>query len=136
VYLRSQLSLEKRKGLFRKFQESLDSLNQDTGIGLCVCQNLIDLMHGEIVLDEKYESGMVGFPGSRFAIKLNTPALVLDSINLEKSDSLIRTKPASPRMIVFLSVINHLLSYLRNCLSCSWTTTCFFGNCPLDPFES
>jgi nitrogen-specific signal transduction histidine kinase len=79
--------LEKRKGLFRKFQESLDSLNQGTGIGLCVCQNLIDLMHGEIVLAEKYESGMVGFPGSRFVIKLNTPAIVLDSINLEKSDS-------------------------------------------------
>jgi signal transduction histidine kinase/CheY-like chemotaxis protein len=80
------IPLEKRKGLFCKFQESLDSLNQGTGIGLCVCQNLIDLMHGEIVLDEKYESGMEGFPGSRFVIKLNTPAIVLDSIDLETND--------------------------------------------------
>jgi signal transduction histidine kinase/CheY-like chemotaxis protein len=81
------IPLEKRKRLFRKFQESLDSLNQGTGIGLCVCQNLIDLMHGEIVLDEKYESGMEGSPGSRFVIKLNTPAVLMDSIDLETNES-------------------------------------------------
>ncbi len=42
----------KRKTLFSKFQESLDSLNQGTGIGLCLCKDLISLMEGEIWLDE------------------------------------------------------------------------------------
>jgi signal transduction histidine kinase/CheY-like chemotaxis protein len=81
------IPLEKRKRLFCKFQESLDSLNQGTGIGLCVCQNLIDLMHGEITLDEHYESGIEGSPGSRFVIKLNTLAIQLDSDDLETDES-------------------------------------------------
>jgi CheY-like chemotaxis protein len=85
------IPLEKRQRLFRKFQESLDSLNQGTGIGLCVCQNLIDLMHGEIALDDKYESGMEGSPGSRFIIKLNTPVVLLDAADLETNDSFIGT---------------------------------------------
>jgi signal transduction histidine kinase/CheY-like chemotaxis protein len=80
------IPLGKRKRLFCKFQESLDSLNQGTGIGLCVCQNLIDLMQGEITLDEKYVSGMEGCPGSRFIIKLNTPVVLLDSIDLETNE--------------------------------------------------
>jgi signal transduction histidine kinase/CheY-like chemotaxis protein len=78
---------EKRTRLFCKFQESLDSLNQGTGIGLCVCQNLIDLMHGEITLDENYESGIEGSSGSRFVIKLKTLAIQLDSVDLETDES-------------------------------------------------
>jgi signal transduction histidine kinase len=34
----------KRGKLFEKFQESLDSTNQGTGIGLCVCKHLVELM--------------------------------------------------------------------------------------------
>jgi signal transduction histidine kinase len=34
----------KRGKLFEKFQESLDSQNQGTGIGLCVCKHLVELM--------------------------------------------------------------------------------------------
>jgi signal transduction histidine kinase/CheY-like chemotaxis protein len=77
---------EKRKRLFFKFQESLDSLNQGTGIGLSVCETLVDLMQGEIKLDEKYESGTEGCPGSRFIIKLDTPAILSDSIDLETNE--------------------------------------------------
>jgi signal transduction histidine kinase len=33
-----------RKILFSRFQESLDSLNQGTGIELCLCKGLIGLM--------------------------------------------------------------------------------------------
>jgi signal transduction histidine kinase/CheY-like chemotaxis protein len=77
---------KKRKRLFSKFQESLDSLNQGSGIGLFVCETLVDLMEGGIALDEKYESGMEGYPGSCFVIKLNTPAIVLDSIDIMLSD--------------------------------------------------
>jgi signal transduction histidine kinase len=69
----------KRKILFSKFQESLDSLNQGTGIGLCLCKNLIGLMEGEMWLDESYHSGVENCPGTRFVINLNVPPLELDS---------------------------------------------------------
>jgi signal transduction histidine kinase/ActR/RegA family two-component response regulator len=73
----------KRKILFSKFQESLDSLNQGTGIGLCLCKNLISLMEGEMWLDETYHSGVESCPGARFVINLNVPPLELDSRSLD-----------------------------------------------------
>lgn len=81
------IPVEKRKKLFAKFQESLDSLHQGTGIGLCLCLNLMDLMGGEISLDEEYDSGIHGQPGSRFVIRLNCPPLVMNDINLEQFQS-------------------------------------------------
>jgi signal transduction histidine kinase len=77
------IPLEKRKKLFAKFQESLDSLHQGTGIGLCLCLNLMDLMGGEIMLDEEYDSGIPGQPGTRFVIRLNCPPLSIKDICLE-----------------------------------------------------
>jgi signal transduction histidine kinase/CheY-like chemotaxis protein len=62
---------EKRERLFAKFQESLDLLNQGTGIGLCVCKNLSDLMGADIWLDNDFESGVEGCPGTRFTLRLN-----------------------------------------------------------------
>jgi signal transduction histidine kinase/CheY-like chemotaxis protein len=62
---------EKRERLFAKFQESLDLLNQGTGIGLCVCKNLSDLMGADIWLDDGFKSGMEGCPGTRFTLRLN-----------------------------------------------------------------
>ena len=69
---------EKRGKLFSKFQESLDSLHQGTGIGLAVCRHLIDLMQGDIVLDESYHSGVEGCPGARFILYLNQPPIELE----------------------------------------------------------
>lgn len=77
------IPVEKRKKLFAKFQESLDSLHQGTGIGLCLCLNLVDLMGGEILLDEEYDSGIPGQPGTRFVIRLNCPPLAIKDICLE-----------------------------------------------------
>jgi CheY-like chemotaxis protein len=77
----------KRKILFSKFQESLDSLNQGTGIGLCLCKNLIGLMEGEMWLDETYHSGVESCPGARFVINLNVPPLELDSRCLDAFES-------------------------------------------------
>ena len=71
------IPLEKRDRLFNKFQESLDSLHQGTGIGLAVCRHLIDLMRGDIVLDESFDSGVPGCPGARFVIQLRQPPLEL-----------------------------------------------------------
>jgi signal transduction histidine kinase/CheY-like chemotaxis protein len=74
------IPLEKQDRLFEKFQESLDSMNQGTGVGLCVCRNLVDLMKGDIWLDKSYDSGMEGCPGTRFVVELKTPAVGVDTM--------------------------------------------------------
>lgn len=72
------IPLEKRNRLFAKFQESLDSLNQGTGIGLAVCKNLCELMGANISLDESFHSGVEGCPGTRFVLRLNQPPLEIE----------------------------------------------------------
>ena len=47
-------------------------------IGLAVCRKLIDLMGGDIVLDEEYFSGIEGSPGARFSVFLNRPPLEME----------------------------------------------------------
>ncbi|KAI2498686.1 phosphorelay sensor kinase [Fragilaria crotonensis] len=68
----------KHQQLFAKFQDSCDSLKQGTGIGLSLCQHLIDLMGADIWYDESFHSGIEGCPGTRFVINLNIPPLKLD----------------------------------------------------------
>jgi K+-sensing histidine kinase KdpD len=63
----------KRNNLFCRFQESLDTLNQGTGVGLNLCKTVVDLMEGEIYLDESFESGINGSPGTRIVVNLKTP---------------------------------------------------------------
>jgi len=70
------IPVQKRHRLFEKFQESLDSLSQGTGIGLSLCKSLVQLMGGEICLDETYQSGIEGYPGTRFVIDLYTAPVV------------------------------------------------------------
>eukprot|EP00977_Amphora_coffeiformis_P025250 scaffold18870_cov181-Amphora_coffeaeformis.AAC.2 len=62
---------EKRTQLFAKYQESLDSLRQGTGMGLSLCKTLSKLLDGELYLDETYDSGIFGLPGTRFVLSLN-----------------------------------------------------------------
>jgi len=62
---------EKRKNLFKKFQDSLDVLEQGTGMGLCLCKNLAELLGGVLWLDESFDSGFFGSPGTRFVIETN-----------------------------------------------------------------
>jgi signal transduction histidine kinase len=63
---------EKRDNLFKKFQESLDTLQQGTGIGLAVCRSIMALMGGSIELDGNYDSQVEGpsCKGARFVINL------------------------------------------------------------------
>ncbi|CAB9502360.1 sensor kinase/phosphatase LuxQ [Seminavis robusta] len=63
---------EKRGRLFQKFQESLDLLNQGTGIGLCLCKHLSCLLGGDIWLDESFDTGIEGCPGTRFIIDMGS----------------------------------------------------------------
>jgi signal transduction histidine kinase/CheY-like chemotaxis protein len=79
------IPMDKRDTLFKKFQTSLDSLNQGTGIGLSLCKNLTELMNGDISLDEDFHSGIEGCPGARFIVDLNTPPLHLEEHPLDDS---------------------------------------------------
>lgn len=65
------IPLEKREQLFNHFQTSLDTLAQGTGVGLNLCKKLVDLMDGEITLDERYHSGFMDHPGVRIVVNLN-----------------------------------------------------------------
>ena len=69
------ISVERRSNLFDKYQESLDLLSQGTGIGLCLCKHLVTILGGEIWLDDDFESGVDGNPGTRFIVDLKTPPL-------------------------------------------------------------
>lgn len=75
---------QKRNKLWDKYQESLDSLNQGTGIGLSLCKDLIHLMNGEIWLDTEYDSGGPNFPGARFVVNLNAGPLNLDETTMDR----------------------------------------------------
>jgi CheY-like chemotaxis protein len=75
------IPLEKRQRLFAKYQESLDVLNQGTGIGLYLCKLLVDLMGGEIGLDNDFDSGIPGHPGTRFVVNLRTPPLAAPQLS-------------------------------------------------------
>ena len=66
---------EKRRHLFSKFQESLDVLDQGTGIGLSLCKSMVSLLDGTISLDDNYTSGVEGCPGSKFIVNLKIPPL-------------------------------------------------------------
>lgn len=62
---------DKRLRLFSRFQESLDSLSQGTGMGLALSKNLAEIMGCDLVLDDIFDSGVEGCPGARFVLRLN-----------------------------------------------------------------
>jgi signal transduction histidine kinase/CheY-like chemotaxis protein len=78
---------EKRGQVFGKFQESLDSLQQGTGIGLSLCKKLVDLMGGSLYIDDNYRSGVEGCPGTRFVVQLKIPPLQLNNAILDSEMS-------------------------------------------------
>lgn len=61
---------DKRSDLFNKYQKSLDSLAQGTGVGLSLVEKLVDIMDGHIWLDEAFRSGYKNYPGARLVIDL------------------------------------------------------------------
>jgi signal transduction histidine kinase/CheY-like chemotaxis protein len=83
---------EKRERLFAKFQESLDLLNQGNGIGLCVCKKLSEILGADLALDDAFESGLEGCPGTRFTLRLNQ-APVVDMDPVDESEVFQKTNP-------------------------------------------
>jgi hypothetical protein len=100
----------KRGHLFEKYQESLDSLIQGTGIELCICKNLSELMAADIGLDESYDSGVMGCPGTRLVLNLNRTAVEcksnlhkeVEGINECSSISAIPMPPSLPESMTLL----------------------------------
>jgi CheY-like chemotaxis protein len=70
-----------------KFQESLDVLSQGTGIGLSLCERLVELMEVDIYLDESYDSGVEGCPGARFVLNMKIPSVNVESLGGGKDES-------------------------------------------------
>lgn len=91
---------EKRKNLFCRFQESLDSMAQGTGVGLNLCKSLVDLMGGEIWLDESFDSGTEGRVGTRIVVDLKKPPAIAElgesTANFEGCDSLLEEGDVDP----------------------------------------
>jgi signal transduction histidine kinase/CheY-like chemotaxis protein len=81
------IPFEKREKLFSRFQESLDELSQGTGIGLSLCNKLVDLMGGSIVLDDSYHSGIEGMPGAKLAIQIKCDVSHIDDVSLTEGSS-------------------------------------------------
>lgn len=82
------IPLAKRSSLFQRYQESLDSLNQGTGVGLYLCKKLVDLMEGDIYLDEGFSSGLSDCPGARIVVDLKIPPESASTeLNLPDADS-------------------------------------------------
>lgn len=72
------IPLSKRNNLFQKYQESLDVLSQGTGMGLCLCKNLSELLGGKLELDGSYQSDLADCPGAAFVLNLSCSPLVID----------------------------------------------------------
>jgi len=97
----------KRDRLFMKFQESLDVLNQGTGIGLCVCRNLSDMMGADIFLDDEFHSEIPGSPGTRFTLRLNqSPLREIICWGDDKDEELGDTTAARPEQAIQSSTCN------------------------------
>lgn len=60
---------DKKSMVFLKYV-SLDQETQGNGIGLYLCQRIVELMGGKIFLDEGYNSGLPNLPGCRFVVNL------------------------------------------------------------------
>merc|ERR1719201_948769 len=58
---------DKHEKLFQRFTQ-LGSRDQGTGIGLCVCQQIVQRMGGKIEIDSEYHSGSTEGPGSKFVV--------------------------------------------------------------------
>ena len=103
----------KRKSLFNKWQDSLDVLNQGTGIGLALCEKLsvlmskyqersqcrspifylpsslpIVILDSDLYLDDNFDSGIPNCPGTRFVLHMRQPPLGTEGGSVSMPESL------------------------------------------------
>lgn len=70
---------DRRGSLFQKYMTSLHTVGQGNGIGLCLCKSLVQVLDGEIFLDENYDSGVPGSPGARFTVRFDYARIACSS---------------------------------------------------------
>jgi len=93
------IPLEKQKQLFDKFQDSLDVLNQGTGIGLSVCKNLSEIMGYNLGLDNEYDSGIPDCPGTRFRLITNQSPVIMENFQMSSATHMSDVQDGSSRRI-------------------------------------
>jgi PAS domain S-box-containing protein len=76
---------DKRNLLFEKYVQ-LSTQIQGSGIGLALTKQLVEAMHGSIIIDENYQSGLPGHPGTRFVVDLVAP--VVENETSSQSDEM------------------------------------------------
>lgn len=104
--------IEQRKYLFQKYHTSLEVVTHGNGIGLNLCKNLVRLLGGEIFLDESFDSGIQGCPGSRFVVRLKVPPLPFEKeratsqscTSVGDSDSSLRGSVSLPKKYSILMI--------------------------------
>lgn len=69
-----------RSSLFSKYGCSPDMMRQGTGIGLALCELIVESMGGTIRLDEDWVSGVEGCPGTRIEVVLPLARLDLSGL--------------------------------------------------------
>lgn len=105
------IPIEKRGKLFVKFQESLDSLNQGTGIGLSLCHSMVQVLNGTITHDDSFDSGVAGNPGTRFVIDIDAAPVDISQLEesamaaSESASSLTHSQPPDELLPLTLSVL-------------------------------
>ncbi|CAB9521225.1 respiration control sensor protein ArcB [Seminavis robusta] len=96
---------DKQQDLFCKYQSSLDSLSQGTGLGLHLCQKLMHSMGGDVWLDPLYDSGIEGCPGACFVLELNSAPLDIESSlpttdsESEQPNEVVTVVPTAPAVV-------------------------------------
>ena len=65
---------DKHELLFKKYVQ-LSTQVQGSGIGLALTRQLVSAMNGTIDVDEQYQSGIPGMPGTRFVVHIHAPTV-------------------------------------------------------------
>ena len=94
---------EKREMLFKRYQKSLEEMNQGAGIGLSLCKKLIDFMDGTISIDDSYNSGVPGMPGAKFDVRLKCDSIIMEVDALSDSTSRSENSSSTNTSSVLLS---------------------------------
>eukprot|EP00977_Amphora_coffeiformis_P011150 scaffold2661_cov166-Amphora_coffeaeformis.AAC.4 len=104
---------EKKETLFAKYQDSLDSLNQGTGIGLSLSSKLVGLLGGEIWLSSDYQSGLDHCPGASFVIDLKVepiPESLLGSPTGKEDEGCVSSLKIFANISTFYRLTHHVIA--------------------------
>ena len=89
----------KRSKIFDK-PGSTGVLDRGTALGMSLCHSLVeDLLGGKIFLDETYDTGIQGSPGSRFVIQLKKPPVTVALADLDECQDVDAVEDSSAERV-------------------------------------